>query len=485
MAANVEFVGFHSRATGRSIVLSGHGQVVASRRHFARGIAIGRTPCPQHGGGKRGFRLLVQKTDALEYASGLWIGFTAMRPGDVAQRHATGECLDFAADVPDSCAAGGEGYMWDGCEFSETSWNTGNLRKGDEVSAMLLASGEFIVEVNNEPVLWEYHARIPLRKAVFPLVELHGRARSVELLGDISPFSGPAVQEPELVQHGHDVCELESTAYPCISVPRPLDFIASPREMPRIPPRAHAPPVKPSCLLSTCQPRQVHGLVLQCSSDDGAVCRSFGSGTTATTSESLVSSMPSTPRSADTAVVDLSRYLPSEATTKDELPTPTVFEASSERKSTVVESAVSVPGLREMSIQEASSETKPTVVEFAASVPGLRETTMQEASSVGKSVSAPGNHEVTLQEAWAGRFRSSAQRSLKAASLDKPHARSDSAIVKRNFGRFGGWQAAVAKTSSRKQEQKACIEAARVSGNHWAWPVDGIFDSDHDIIADA
>lgn len=194
MVASSELVGFHWRATSGTLALSGHGQSVVTRKGIPRGIAVGRAPCQQQADGSRGFGLVVRALDTHPFSSGLWVGMTTTCPGLLAQRHAEGEAaLDFAADVPDSIAAGGEGYVWDGQEFVECGWNTGRLERGDEIYASVSAAGEFSVWVNGDAVVFGCPIHLPPHRALYPLVELHGATLAAELLRESVSLPAPLV----------------------------------------------------------------------------------------------------------------------------------------------------------------------------------------------------------------------------------------------------------------------------------------------------
>ncbi|CAE8633815.1 unnamed protein product [Polarella glacialis] len=202
-------VGFHRRATSDSLLLSGPGQAVATRKGIPRGIAVGRAPCPyQAASCGWGFTVAILAVeDTQHFTSGLWVGFTATSPVAFAElRTGRGVAVDFAADVPDSCVAGGEGVLWNGVECLEVPWDTGALCEGDEVSAFISSSGEFYVRVKGKTVASGVKVKIPLRGQLYPLVELRGRTKAVQLIsqgsggksGDGLPNQWEARRSPAL-----------------------------------------------------------------------------------------------------------------------------------------------------------------------------------------------------------------------------------------------------------------------------------------------
>lgn len=89
--------------------------------------------------------------------------------------------MDFAADVPDSCVAGGEGVLWDGEECLDVSWGTGHLARGDEVTVLLSQHGAFRVCVNGTSVAFAPKVHVPLQGPLYPLLELMGATQGIEL----------------------------------------------------------------------------------------------------------------------------------------------------------------------------------------------------------------------------------------------------------------------------------------------------------------
>ncbi|CAE7242055.1 unnamed protein product [Symbiodinium natans] len=202
LISGLQGLGFHRRASSESLVLSGHSQATASRKGVPRGIAIARAPCPVRGSSTTlgwAFSLLIADVDS-GLSSGLWVGLTMTSPDSLALR----PDVDFAADVPDSVVAGGEGTLWDGSECQYISWDTSQLQVGDQVHVFLSAAGEFQVRVNGKSVagcqVW-----LPLRGPFYPLVELRGSTKAVELVRE---SLGSAAEEPRPVpQAMPEVCQ--------------------------------------------------------------------------------------------------------------------------------------------------------------------------------------------------------------------------------------------------------------------------------------
>jgi len=161
--------GFHRRASSQSLTLFGRSQATASRKGVSRGIAIARAPCPSRGSGTAlgwGFSLLIADVDTeTGLSSGLWVGLTMTSPDSLALR----PDVDFAADVPDSVVAGGGGALWDGNQCHDITWDTSQLQVGDQV------------RLNGRTVA-SCEASLPLRGPFYPLVELRGCTKAVELV---------------------------------------------------------------------------------------------------------------------------------------------------------------------------------------------------------------------------------------------------------------------------------------------------------------
>ncbi|CAE7821666.1 unnamed protein product [Symbiodinium sp. KB8] len=186
MASGTQGFGFHRRASSQSLTLSGRSQATASRKGVSRGIAIARAPCPACRGSSTalgwGFSLLIADVDTESgLSSGLWVGLTMTSPDSLALRPGD---MDFAADVPDSVVAGGGGALWDGNQCHDITWDTSQLQVGDQVH-VFLSAGEFQVRLNGRTVA-ACEASLPLRGPFYPLVELRGCTKAVELLRESS-----------------------------------------------------------------------------------------------------------------------------------------------------------------------------------------------------------------------------------------------------------------------------------------------------------
>jgi len=359
MLASGDLVGFHRRATSDSLVLSGSGQAVASRRGIPRGIAIGRSPCHRKADGSKGFSIVVRAVEAQHFSSGLWLGMTLTTPDHLAAMNARGEPLDFAADVPDCFSAGGEGYVWDGQEFLEARWDTGRLVCGDEIDVFVSPHGKFSVSVNGRSVISGLQVSIPVGKPLYPLVELHGATQAVELLRGEAPVPpllvGAAGLAPQpsgeslptsastsarAAQHklvrdsmlrgdcpvppllvgatglapqpsGESLPSSASTSarvvqhkLRCDSTGRGTGGIAGLWERPRTPPHAHTPPQTPLIVRAVAPPPPLSSCIFE-----AGASKATGSRASLTPSESRSGSSLASPRALDEANA-MSKYLP-------------------------------------------------------------------------------------------------------------------------------------------------------------------------------
>merc|ERR1712216_596184 len=103
----------------------------------------------------------------------------------------------YAYEVPDAVLVGYGGNLIDKGKWTKIPWDPKNLKPEDIVGLLVTDEGDLVLFVNEEQVLCvktslgEHRGRGPVKRVLFPLLDLHGRVSAVTLLPRKSPPHTP------------------------------------------------------------------------------------------------------------------------------------------------------------------------------------------------------------------------------------------------------------------------------------------------------
>lgn len=101
----------------------------------------------------------------------------------------------YAYEIPGTVVAGHNDHFLEERQWWTTPWSSRSLKVGDVVGCLISPQGDFVIYVNNEQVLRLACSlnqdEVEGRRALFPVVDLHGRISSVKLLPYGSPPNAP------------------------------------------------------------------------------------------------------------------------------------------------------------------------------------------------------------------------------------------------------------------------------------------------------
>merc|ERR1712039_632658 len=129
----------------------------------------------------------------------LGFGFSRLPARDKACKHPL-----YAYEIPETVLVGYRSHLIDGKQWqntnAQTNWDSQGLQINDTIGVLASPHGELIVYVNGEQVLRvptslaedaQPTAGKPVRRVLFPIIDLHGRVSAVTLLPRASPPNKP------------------------------------------------------------------------------------------------------------------------------------------------------------------------------------------------------------------------------------------------------------------------------------------------------